>query len=126
MIRGALISAGALAALAACAPTPPPKAAAPIRINEDPYPSTYRAIPGALTVIRHATVLDGEGKRFDNGTIVFGDGVIKAVGGPELASPAGAIEIDGTGKFVTPGNHRRPQPPRRLSVAGRVVAVRRQ
>ena len=31
--------------------------------------------------------------------------------------PAGAVEIDGTGKFVTPGHHRRPQPPRRLSVA---------
>ena len=46
----------------------------------------------------------------DNGTVVFGDGVIKAVGGPELASPAGALEIDGTGKFVTPGHHRRPQP----------------
>ena len=48
-------------------------------------------------------MLDGEGKRYDNGTVVFGDGVIKAVGGPELASPAGALEIDGTGKFVTPG-----------------------
>ena len=81
---------------------PPPKAA-PIRINEDPYPSTYERYPGALTVIRHATVLDGEGKRYDNGTVVFGDGVIKAVGGPDLASPAGALEIDGTGKFVTPG-----------------------
>jgi imidazolonepropionase-like amidohydrolase len=29
--------------------------------------------------------------------------VIQAVGGPELASPAGAAEVDGTGKWVTPG-----------------------
>jgi imidazolonepropionase-like amidohydrolase len=100
--RGGALIVATLAALSACAQTPPPKAA-PVRINEDPYPSTYERYPGALTVIRRATVLDGEGKRYDNGTVVFGDGVIKAVGGPDLASPAGAIEIDGAGKFVTPG-----------------------
>jgi len=80
-----------------------PKPAPAIRINEDPYPSTYQRYPGALTVVRHATVLDGEGHQINNGTVVFGDGLIQAVGGPEIASPAGAIEIDGTGKFVTPG-----------------------
>jgi imidazolonepropionase-like amidohydrolase len=75
----------------------------PIRINEDPYPSTYVRYPGVLTVIRHATVFDGQGRRYDDGTVVFADGVIQAVGGPELANPAGAQEIDGTGKWVTPG-----------------------
>jgi imidazolonepropionase-like amidohydrolase len=80
-----------------------PKAAAAVRINEDPFPSTYARYPGVLTVIRHATVFTGEGQQINDGTIVFADGVIKAVGGPELASPAGALEIDGTGKFVTPG-----------------------
>ena len=48
----------------------PPKKAAPIAINEDPYPSTYRAYPGTPTVIRHATVFDGEGGRIDNGTVI--------------------------------------------------------
>ena len=48
-------------------------------------------------------MFDGEGRRFDDGTVVFADGVLQAVGGPELASPAGAVEIDGTGKWVTPG-----------------------
>ena len=43
------------------------------------------------------------GRRIDNGTVVFADGVVQAVGGPDLASPAGALEIDGTGKWVTPG-----------------------
>ena len=33
-----------------------PKLAPPIRINEDPYPSTYVRYPGVPTVIRHATV----------------------------------------------------------------------
>ena len=100
-------SAGAalgLLALGGCAAlAPKPKSAAPIQVNEDPYPSTYARYPGAVTVIRHATVFDGEGKQINDGTIVFGDGVIQAIGGPELASPAGAVEIDGTGKFVTPG-----------------------
>ena len=103
MIRaGGLVA--AVMALGACAATSDkPKPAAPVRINEDPYPSTYQRYPGAVTVIRHATVFDGDGHQINDGTLVFGDGVISAVGGPDLASPAGAVEIDGTGKFVTPG-----------------------
>jgi imidazolonepropionase-like amidohydrolase len=82
---------------------PPPKPAPAIHINEDPYPSTYVRYPGVLTVIRHATVFTGDGQQINNGTVVFADGVIQAVGGPDLPSPAGALELDGTGKFVTPG-----------------------
>jgi imidazolonepropionase-like amidohydrolase len=102
MIRrgGALILSAAL--LAGCASNPPPKKAA-IPVNEDPYPSTYHPYPGAPTVIRGATLFDGEGGQVDNGTIVIADGLIQAVGGPETAVPAGAFEIDGTGKYVTPG-----------------------
>ena len=112
--------------LAGCAASQDKPKEPPIAINEDPYPSTYVRYPGVPTVIRHATVFDGDGRRFDNGTVVLANGVVQAVGGPEVPSPAGALEIDGTGKWVTPGHHRRPQPPRRLSVAGRVVAIRRQ
>ena len=82
---------------------PPPKRAPAVHINEDPYPSTYARYPGVPTVIRHATVFTGDGQQINNGTIVFADGLIQAVGGPDLPSPAGALEIDGTGKFVTPG-----------------------
>ena len=82
---------------------PAPKPAPAVRINEDPYPSTYVRYPGVLTVIRHATVFIGDGQQINDGTVVFADGVIQAVGGPDLASPAGALEIDGTGKFVSPG-----------------------
>jgi imidazolonepropionase-like amidohydrolase len=80
-----------------------PKGPPPVSINEDPYPSTYARYPGVPTVIRHATVFDGEGRQINDGTVVIADGAIQAVGGPGLASPAGAVEIDGTGKFVTPG-----------------------
>jgi imidazolonepropionase-like amidohydrolase len=80
-----------------------PKGPPPVLVNEDPYPSTYVRYPGVPTVIRHATVFDGEGRQINDGTVVLADGVIRAVGGPELAAPAGALEIDGTGKWVTPG-----------------------
>lgn len=97
---------GGLAALllSGCTALEPKPAPAPaVRINEDPYPSTYVRYPGALTVIRHATVFTGDGGQISNGTVIFGDGILKAVGGPDLATPAGATEIDGTGKFVSPG-----------------------
>ena len=97
------ITAGALALGACAALESKPKPAPAVRINEDPFPSTYQRYPGVLTVVRHATVLDGDGRQINDGTIVFGDGVIQAVGGPELESPAGAVEIDGTGKWITPG-----------------------
>ena len=104
MVSNRLLS-SALAAgflLSGCAGGEKPKTPA-IAINEDPYPSTYVRYPGVPTVIRHATVFDGDGRRFDNGTVVFATGAVQAVGGPDLPSPPGAAEIDGTGKFVTPG-----------------------
>jgi imidazolonepropionase-like amidohydrolase len=104
--RGAVAASGLVAAalLSGCAAlAPKPKPAPPIRINQDPYPSTYVRYPVAATVIRNATVFDGEGGRINGGTVILADGVVQAIGGPELAAPAGAVEIDGTGKFVTPG-----------------------
>ncbi|HEY6047792.1 MAG TPA: amidohydrolase, partial [Sphingomicrobium sp.] len=94
----AFLAVGGCAAL-----EPKPKPAAPVYVNEDPYPSTYHRYPGVLTVIRHATVIDGQGGQIADGTVIFNDGLIQAVGGPTLPSPAGAVEIDGTGKWVTPG-----------------------
>ena len=79
-----------------------PKPAPAVRINEDPYPSTYERYPGVPTVIRGATIFDGDGHRLERGDILIADGVIKAVE-PNLMVPAGATVIDGTGKWVTPG-----------------------
>lgn len=100
----AIAAFGTVFTVSGCAAlNPPPKPAPAIHINEDPYPSTYVRYPGVLTVIRHATLFTGDGQQINNGTIVFADGLIQAIGGPDLPSPAGALEIDGTGKFVTPG-----------------------
>ncbi len=68
-----------------------------------PFPSTYRALPGRPTAIVGATVLTADRRQIQNGVVVFGDGRIIAVGGPETAIPAGYDVIDGKGKYVTPG-----------------------
>ena len=104
-VRQFAAAAVAAAVLAGCTTTGGQKqAAAPaIKVNEDPYPSTYVPYPGVPTVIRGATAFDGEGGRIDNATVILANGVIEAVGGPDVAVPAGAQVIDGTGKFVTPG-----------------------
>jgi imidazolonepropionase-like amidohydrolase len=87
--------------LSGCATTPGPKSA-PIAFDEDPYPSTYRPYPSVPTVVRNVTILDGEGGRIEGGTIVLADGKVQAIGAG-VAAPAGALVIDGTGKYVTPG-----------------------
>jgi imidazolonepropionase-like amidohydrolase len=80
-------------------------AAQPAKINKNPYPSTYKAYPGKPTLLRNVTIFDGEGGRIENGTVLFRDGKISAVGAAitDADSPADAVVVDGTGKFVTPG-----------------------
>ncbi len=68
----------------------------------DPFPSTYRAYPGAPTLVTNVTVYDGEGGRIDNGSVLFAEGKVAQVG-QNVAAPEGAMVIDGRGKWVTPG-----------------------
>ena len=112
-VKGGLLAAVSLA-FAGCAATggdaksasdtPAPAAEKKAeRFDKDPYPSTYHAYPGRVTAVRGVTVFDGEGGRIDNGTVVLAEGKVAAVGGAELAIPADAAVIDGTGKYLTPG-----------------------
>jgi imidazolonepropionase-like amidohydrolase len=102
-----------VAALALAGPIAPPIAAkdkeetsavkpAP-KLNKDPYPSTYRPYPGTPTLIRNVTIYDGEGARIENGTVVFRDGKIEEVLSGKVELKSGYAEIDGRGKWVTPG-----------------------
>jgi imidazolonepropionase-like amidohydrolase len=97
------------ALLAACTEKEPPRtanaapAARPVPVPRDPFPSTYRRYPGPVTAITGVTIFDGEGGRIENGTVVFSEGVIRAVGGADTAIPDGATRLDGAGKWVTPG-----------------------
>lgn len=65
------------------------------------YASTYKPLASENIVIRNATVFDGNGNKFQNFDVHFSDGKIQAIGLRLVAD--GAEEIDGTGKFVTPG-----------------------
>lgn len=83
-----------LAAAAGAAPV------APWRL--DPFPSTYRAPTAPDLLIRGATVLDGAGRRLDGADLLIRAGKVVAVG-RRLSAPAGAREVDGRGRWVTPG-----------------------
>ncbi|MES2753265.1 MAG: amidohydrolase family protein [Pseudomonadota bacterium] len=102
----ALGLASALALSACTQKAEKPKTAAakapPKLFDRDPYPSTYRVYPGAPTLVTNVTVYDGEGGRIEAGQVLFADGKIVGVG-QALTPPAGAVTIDGTGKWVTPG-----------------------
>jgi imidazolonepropionase-like amidohydrolase len=106
-MRSVLVAVSALV-LASCATTgEKPKSASapkekPVPYSRDPYPSTYRAFPGLPTLVTNVTVYDGEGGRIDGGQVLFADGKIVAVG-QTVSAPQGAVTIDGTGKWLTPG-----------------------
>jgi len=109
MLRLALSAAACLGLIACSASAPPAKSASSTPppgagkgYSRDPYPSTYRPYPGVPTLVTNVTIYDGEGGRIDRGAVLFADGKVVAVG-QQIAPPAGAIVIDGTGKWVTPG-----------------------
>ena len=67
-----------------------------------PYASTYRPFPSQTTVIRNATILTAAGPVIERGSILLQDGKVAAVG-QTIATPAGAVVLDASGKWVTPG-----------------------
>ncbi|HEX8302635.1 amidohydrolase [Sphingomonas sp.] len=112
MIRSTLL-AGAVLGLSACTASggkvqtatreaPPPGPGKGKGYDHDPYPSTYRAYPGAPTLVTNVTIFDGEGGRIDGGSVLFRDGKIVGVG-PGLTAEPGVTVIDGAGKYLTPG-----------------------
>ncbi len=70
--------------------------------NPDPFPSTYQPTPSPPVAIVGAHVLTAAGGDFPRATVVLRNGRIAAVG-PDIAVPADAQVVDGTGKWVTPG-----------------------
>jgi imidazolonepropionase-like amidohydrolase len=66
------------------------------------YRSTYHRYPGTATIVRNATIFDGEGREIDHGSALIADGKVVEVG-PAIQAPAGATVIDGTGMWLTPG-----------------------
>lgn len=71
-------------------------------VNTNPFPSTYKPYKPTPTLLREATVLDGNGNRFENTDVYLIGGLIKKVG-RSLKVPADTEIIDAKGKWVTPG-----------------------
>lgn len=83
--------AASLALCSAVAQTPPA-----------PYSSTYAAPPSAPVLFRNATILNGDGVRFDNADLLLEDGKIAGIG-KALRAPANATIIDAKGRWLSPG-----------------------
>ena len=81
----------AAAALAGCSTTgtdsDTASASTPMTADgKAPYASTYKPYPGRPTALVGATIYDGRGQRIDNGTVLFRDGKVVAVGDASLAT----------------------------------------
>lgn len=107
---GGCASAGAAPPAQAPATAPAPTPASPpaptvrdtLSFERPQYPSTYQRRPNPPVLIRNATILTANGPELHNGSILFQDGKIVSIGAG-LEAPSGAVTVDGTGKFVTPG-----------------------
>src|SRR6201986_1636186 len=68
----------------------------------DDFPSTYKELPSKPTLIRGAAVLTGADKELEHADVLMSDGKNQQVD-ENITSPAGAVVVDGKGKFGTPG-----------------------
>lgn len=66
------------------------------------YRSTYQPLPSEEFIITNSTVLIGNGKQIEKGSVWVKAGKIFAVGA-SLSYPQGIKQYDGTGSWVTPG-----------------------
>jgi imidazolonepropionase-like amidohydrolase len=55
------------------------------------------------TAIVGGRVVPVEGEPIEGGTVLFRDGKITAIEGPDFAVPSGVVVVDATGKWVLPG-----------------------
>jgi hypothetical protein len=69
--------------------------------TNDPYPSTYQPPPRVDTLIVDVTILDGAGKRIENGEILLREGKIVAIG--HGLARENVTTVQGRGRWVTPG-----------------------
>ena len=71
-------------------------------INENPFPSSYKPIASQPRLISNVTILDGIGGRIENGSLLMQEGKIVAIG-DDITVPDDAVQVDGKGKWLTPG-----------------------
>ncbi len=70
--------------------------------NFKPFESTYEPLPSTNTIFRNANIYDGEGNELIDTDLIIKDGKVVAMG-VDLPSSADLIEVDASGKWITPG-----------------------
>jgi imidazolonepropionase-like amidohydrolase len=88
--------------LSACSDKPQENDKASLSANSNPFPSSYLAIASPATLLSNVTLLDGIGGRIENASLLMEDGKIVALG-DDIDVPDDAVEVNGQGKWVTPG-----------------------
>jgi imidazolonepropionase-like amidohydrolase len=84
-------------------------AAAPLVASDDPYPSTYQALPSEPVLIVNATLLTGTGTRIDSGSLLLAEGRVEAISEGPISSRSNRADLDSArvvdaeGRWVTPG-----------------------
>jgi len=102
MLRRFLLAAATTILVAGAARAAPSVLAPPPKPDASVQP--YVRVSAPTVVLRHVRLIDGTGAPVQaDRTLVVTDGKIAAVGGPELAAPAGAQVLDLTGRTVMPG-----------------------
>ena len=103
----ACIAAAAIA-LSGCATTEPLEERKPSgpnldpQVDSNPFPSTYKPLPGQPTAFIGATAFTGTGDKIENATVTIRDGKIESVAAG-AAAPSGYKVIEAKGKWITPG-----------------------
>ena len=70
--------------------------------NYEPFQSTYEPLPPTNTIFRNANIYDGEGNELIDTDLIIKDGKVVAIG-VDLPSSIDLIEVDASGKWITPG-----------------------
>ena len=101
-VRGSRFFTGLLAALVLLTATPTAQTPATVQRSKAAVRPAPVAESGPVIAITNARVLPVSGPAIERGTVVIRGSKIAAVGA-NVAVPAGAKVIDGSGKIVTPG-----------------------
>jgi imidazolonepropionase-like amidohydrolase len=105
-MKAALLAAAFL--LAGCATTAATDETKPTspnldpKVDADPFPSTYKPLPGQPTAFIGATLYTGTGEKIENATLLVKDGKVESVT-PGAPAPDGYAVVNAKGKWITPG-----------------------
>lgn len=110
--RPALVALCGAVVVAACATSGEKPPAEPAAARSEPFapyadptpaPDPEPAVPSAQVLLRGATVMTAAGDVFEPGYVLLAGGKIERVGAGDAEPPAGAVVVDATGRFITPG-----------------------